>query len=525
MYNNKKIFNYLTTYYLDKDFKCLNIGNHPSILKETLLNKLKTYNLIDVISEIGFVYRHLLKLSSKDELMFFAYDFQFKGFIYTFRIDLLLMITHFFIISGANKYGRKKLQPHLLTNLMYLSEIALMLQHNEFEISQETLLNHLCMYYKEQIVFQENFKENICHSYLIFKEHYAAKLEEITGLDYDTYFKASIILIILTSRILEPCFRKEKIERIIKEMPDNFCTADAVIKLLEFLSTNIRDYKSQQKLKANKNLIFLQYKPVIKEKLFNYDMYIVPLPHLLINKLFIDLYYTIQNSYDNILTFRNEFGLIFEKYIGSIIKENLEGFQILSEKDVQYKKNKSKADFVDWIVFDNDTAYLIDVKAAMLPLKSIYNTNMSDFIQTHIIKDYKQMLMHLKDIYQFEELKFLRDKKIIPIIIYKDVPLLNTYLFKDAIIHNLKQISSNIELINVVENNTIYLLNLAEFQLFWINRMNFQLSEIFEILDSDPKESIRTIIEKHPQFNYKVTEWSKIIDRIFNVSKYKAYCK
>lgn len=514
-------FSYLKAYKLDKEFRSLNVNDNPTDLKNKLLNKLRNFNIFEAFYQIGLLYREMLKLNNDSDFMVFAHEFNFKNFTYLFRIDLLLVIVHLFIMSGANKYGKKTLTPYTKVNLMYLSDIVQELQHSEFEINEDTLFNHFCMYYKEQLLYQENFKENLCHNYLIYKEKYSQKIKDITGLDYDTYFRTSLVLIILSSRILEPSFNKKRIEEVLTDFPEEYCITDSMIKLLDFLSIDIKTYKSQQALSKYKDLIFLQYKPVIKELVFNQEVYFIPLPFLFIDKLFSGLYYTLQDSYSNITAFRNEFGVVFEDYVGKIVKRDLNDYKILSDKDLPYVKNKSQSKFVDWVVYNDNIAYLIEVKASMLPLSNIYNTDINDFIERHIIKDYNQMISHLKDVETIKEFEFLRNKKIIPIIIYKDIPLLNTYLFKNTVIKYIEQTTNNTDLIDIVNNDKIYLFNVADFQLFWINKMNFQISEIFETLKSNGGESIRTIIEKHSESNFHIEQWSNIIDRMFDLDYIK----
>lgn len=511
-------FSYLKAFKLDKEFKSLRVNDNPTDLKNKLLNKLRNFNIFEAFYQIGLLYREMLKLNNDSDFMVFAHEFNFKNFTYLFRIDLLLLIVHFFIMSGANKYGKKTLTPYSKVNLMYLSDIVQELQHCDFEINEGTLLNHMCMYYKEQLLYQENFRENLCHNYLIYKEKYAQKIKDITGLDYDTYFRTSLVLTILSSRILEPSFNKKRIEEVLADFPEEYCTTASLIKLLDFLSTNIKNYKSQQALSKYKDLIFLQNKPVIKEFVFNQETYFIPLPFLFLDKLFSGLYYTLQDSYNKITAFRNEFGVVFEDYVGKIVKRDLDDYKILSDKDLPYVKNRSQSKFVDWVVYNDNIAYLIEVKASMLPLSNIYNTNINDFIERHIIKDYNQMISHLKDVNKFKEFEFLRDKKIIPIIIYKDIPLLNTCLFKNAVIKYIEQTSNDTDLIDIVTNDKIYLFNIADFQLFWINKMNIQIFEIFEILESNGGESIRSIIEKHSESNFHIEQWSDIVDRMFDIN-------
>lgn len=515
--HKNNILSYLINHFTNKDLLKINLQSSPIEIKEKFLKQIKHYNLVDALMEIGILYKYMLKEYSDEDMCVFAYNYCDDKFEYIFRTDILLMIAHFFIISGANKNGKQEIKQNSMINLIYLSEIAKNIQHSDIKTTPETLYNHMCMYYKEQILHQGNIKNKICQNYLIYKDKYSQKIKEITGLEYDDYFRESFALIILLSRFLPPLFSQKQAEKIINEMPNKYYSNNSMMRLIDFLSISIDKYKKLQKQDNYKNIMLLQYKPIIKEVLYGKNVYICPLPILLIENLFNGLYYIIESSYKNKLEFRTEFGLVFEKYIGNILVDNKSNYQIIPESEISYRKNNNDAKFVDWTVLNDELAYIIEVKSAMLPLTNIYNTNINDFLAKHFVEDYKQMLSHINDINSCEELAFLRDKKIYPIIIYKDIPLINSCLFKDVVIKYLEQNDRNQDILNAVKNNLIYLFNFDDFQFFWMNEKNISITDLFDKLNSQQQESISSIIQKLPDYKYETTCWDDIIDKIMPI--------
>ena len=333
---NENVLNYLINHFVNKDLRKINLKNLPQQIEHELLKRIKHYNLINVLSEIGHLYRYMLKKDSDADLCVFAYKYCDDKFEYLFRTDLLLMIAHYFIISSANKNGKLEIKENPIINLIYLSEIAYKIQHSDIETTPETVYNHMCMYYKEQISHQGNIKNKICQNYLIYLDMYSQKVKEITGLEYDDYFRESVALIILLSRLLPPIFTQTQVENIIKEMPCKYYSSDSMMRLINFLSISSDEYRELQKLSNYKNLMLLQCKPIIKEFLYGKTFYICPLPILLIENLFNGLYYIIESSYSNKFQFRTEFGLVFERYVGNILTEYKKNYQIIPECNISY---------------------------------------------------------------------------------------------------------------------------------------------------------------------------------------------
>jgi len=121
---------------------------------------------------------------------------------------------------------------------------------------------------------------------------------------------------------------------------------------------------------------------------------------------------------------------IFEEYVGLILKDAYGENEVRPE--IPYKKGK----FIDWYVEKDDKVYLFEVKAKQFSL-TILQTGNIELIQKEvkekIFKAVKQVYDRISEINSYEELKQFRGKKIIPIIIFLDIPFVSSDGYKKII--------------------------------------------------------------------------------------------
>ena len=304
-------------------------------------------------------------------------------------------------------------------------------------------------------------------------------------------------------------------------MLNNKFGSDEIIKIvINHLSIDYKEYKGKIDIYENKNIIPLQDKPIIKIKERNKDVFIIPLPPLLIEKVYNGIFYDLEKLFQKRNDFTEKFGLIFEKYVGNIVIYYKNNTEIYEEKDLTYKKNGVEAKFVDWSIVDKDITYLIEVKSAVLPLKDIYNETLKNFIIMHIVKAYKQIINKIKDIEQYNELKKVKNKFYKPIIIFRNIPFLNYIQFKNEIEKTIEDyIKNNTDdyfILEYIKTNKIFLFNINDFELYWANRNLIDIDNLFKHIENNTGVSIRSFLSsltaKLEEHQYLISNFNKIID-------------
>ena len=98
------------------------------------------------------------------------------------------------------------------------------------------------------------------------------------------------------------------------------------------------------------------------------QVYITPIPSLIFEKVTRGLYFSLSDYFrkDNDNSFRNAFGLVFQEYIGLLLKKTFGEDNVKHEW--KYGSKKEPKDTPDWIVIQNGNAVLIEVKESGLYL-------------------------------------------------------------------------------------------------------------------------------------------------------------
>jgi hypothetical protein len=155
-----------------------------------------------------------------------------------------------------------------------------------------------------------------------------------------------------------------------------------------------------------------------------------------------------------------------------------------------------------------------------MPLSAIYGSGLEDFIKTHILKAYGQVISKTHDIGHYAELTFLENKNIHPVIIFKNVPFINTEMFKQNVIEIIdKNIIRNPEYKNIKEylqSNPLYIFNIDEFEYFWLNRHLLSIDSLFlELKESGGQKSLLSIIRATEGTTSKNPLFDGLIQEIF----------
>ena len=479
---------------LKADKNLLKLSNHK-LTESDILQELKKYNLVDTLLAVGRTYAYI---QSFDFDAFRVFAHRPIGSEHWLRADLLARLAHLAIKSGATKLSPKHLSANLLPNMLLLCHEISRLIEKIIPINENTLLNHVCMMDVEQLTLQQDIRHIACRNYALYtKNDFQEKFKQRIGLNLKEYFNIAIFFMAFFKRNTI-FFEIDDMVKVLPKEETLFFSQKNILKIVEYLSITVEKYKELLKQEHYKNVMPLQDRPIIKLSLYGKIKYIVPSPAYFIEKVYNGVFYDIENEYEKHTDFTNELGIVFEDYVGKIIKEYSEGFTVKSGDEITYKKSGTLAKYTDWTVYNDDQAYIIEVKSAVLPLFDIYSESLSGFIKKHIIPAYKQIINNILYQNNYLELNFLKDKKQIPIIVFRNVPFINLPLFEKEIRREIKNhVDNNPKdyfIWKYLNSQKVFLFSIAEFEIFWANRTIATIEDIFDGKGSS--DSVLTFLQK-----------------------------
>jgi hypothetical protein len=124
-----------------------------------------------------------------------------------------------------------------------------------------------------------------------------------------------------------------------------------------------------EKFRFNPLAKYPTLRPDINPKLGEPQVYIVPVPRLLVERVTRGLYFELADYFmgeGKKNPFRTSFGYVFERYIGELLKESLGGEKVLAERSYD-RGNKLTT---DWIILQGERAIFIEVKQSGLFLEA-----------------------------------------------------------------------------------------------------------------------------------------------------------
>lgn len=210
--------------------------------------------------------------------------------------------------------------------------------------------------------------------------------------------------------------------------------------------------------------------------------------------------------------FRSYFGSLYEEYVGDVTKDIYGENNVSPEISYGSKKNGRK--FFDWIVAKDDKVFLFEAKGYQFPLEILQKGDPEGIrkeVVNRIIKTIIQMYKRVQDVENFEELKHLRGKKLVPIAVFYEIPLVSTTIYEDNILSALEDLEKKYRGIKDFKR---YLLGIEE------------LEHYYYVSETEDIDDLTDRVIKNPQtgFNREVTELchkdptskKNILDRAFN---------
>ncbi len=165
---------------------------------------------------------------------------------------------------------------------------------------------------------------------------------------------------------------------------------------------------------------------------------------------------------DPLAEFRTPFGKVFEQYVGIILKgiygeDNVHG-------EILYGEGRR---FIDWYFEVGNKVYLFEVKAAQFALSS-QRTGYKDAVlkkeEKKITGPIMQVYKRIKDIERYGELARFKEKELIPIIVFLDIPYPSSRFFNEWVKEAQAELADN-EGIPELRDFNFYLMNIRELEL------------------------------------------------------------
>ncbi|HEX5430105.1 MAG TPA: hypothetical protein VFX17_03465 [Patescibacteria group bacterium] len=499
----------LGNYILEADARLSALCNSGElkVTQEQFCNALKGYKLDEALVVLGEI---SMKLNDKNFLENEALKKERSGFIIHKLTKIFITefaleyIANSFIISGANNY--KSLSIKDRDNILALFNIY----HNGLVqgVRVRNLSSFLVPMYFQQFTSQMDIKDVFIRQWLIFEKIPAELpsdlvldldkvLKDKYGISIDEYIKLSFA--IFAAGMSSPRFNLGRFtESTITGGLSQVLKDEKMRSILNKLSVTpelFRDLDS----KYNSNNLPSEYtksrynplweKPVIQ---VGANDYIIPSLSAYVKASFRGLYWIFEN--DLKAKFREYFGLLFERYVGLVLSD------IYGESDVKpgfkYGSSHDKKEFFDWIVDRDDSVILIEAKGYQFPLPTLQTGDpalIRKEIFSKIIKTIKQMYDRVRDIPNYEELKSLKDKKIICIGIFYDVPLLSTSIYDEDIKKALTGLEENNPGIQDME---YYLISIEELEGYYFVKDYIEVDEIIKRVKANPATGVSNEISK-----------------------------
>lgn len=439
---------------LEIDQRLANITRQDKELKVTeaeFFNTLKAYKLNETLELLAIISKRIFSNEYPTEWHRMGrggIEHPSGVFLTQFSVEYL---SSAMILSGSNDWKNESLKNK--DNILGLFNVY----HNGLvqEISAKSgITAFLIPMYFQQFVSQAEPKDVFTRQWYLFykistrlKGETFDNLNEIfskeVGISMLEYTK--LCFVIFATLVTFPRFNIGKLTGAnIKELND-VLSEDKMSIFLNLVSTNYESFRrldseinkdlDPKYTKTRFNPLWL--KPIIR---MGENDFLAPSMTAYMTSTFKGLFWwfdTYFRKYSRVKgdKFRSYFGSLFEDYVGDVIKDIYTSAHISPQISYGSKKNKSL--FFDWIVDSEKKSFVFEVKGYQFPLEVLQKGDPEKIrkeVVNKIIKTIVQMYRRMKDVENFEELKHLRGKNLIPIAVFYDIPFISTPMYQENIL-------------------------------------------------------------------------------------------
>lgn len=515
------------------------LANKPegSVTEDEVKTLLRRYNVRDGLLFFGKTSNFVFNASDENKIGKAGYrDPETGVFITQFGLAYL---ANMLIISGSNDYKSKQVEDK--ENILSLSNMhSNCIEFPEIKKDSSGQINIISLFVQmhgEQFEFQFDGVLLIARTIVIYTkiinnvlpskfEPLADVFKKTTGLSLDEYFFLS--LAVWSSGNAKVAFRKEYLTEAKIPQLQRYLTDEKVSLFLNMISADYSTFRSEDE-KMNENLLPINTKyrfnplftyPIIKTKREDNAPYIMPNTICFVKRAFGGLYWWFERYFKNLeqhLDFRTYFGSVFELYVGVILK------QIFGDKNVHPEIIYKNGKFIDWWVEKSGKIYLFEAKAYQfaLPTKQTGDYEMVvEEIKKKVAQTIRQVYKRIYEIDSVNELALFRKKKLIPIIVFLELPFISSNIYKEIITKELEKIESD-ENLKGLSKMKIYLLNIEELELYADVSKKIELEDVFLKYENNSGEGFLSILSKEKSsrlinpYLYKVydSHWKNLLGK------------
>lgn len=482
----------------------LNQKKELTLTEKELAVGLRAYNLRSGLETLGNYSRKIFKDRHTPQSAGRGGYIDVSGvFVTQFAISY---ISNILLISGANDWKQKLISDKenvLLLLNMYSNLLLHRLPPKDTAYSQEEALASMFIRMSfEQFEYQFEPVNIISRNTILFLEvaskHAPDKFDALdsiflkeTGITIKQYFTYSFFIFACVYE--SPLFAKTRLIGAPIEGYEDYFTEENIDKYLNLVSTDYRSFRELDTI-LNKNLDPLDTRnrynplkiyPIIKtDKVEDNSPYVVPNIINFIFKGFEGMFWWFDNYFQSkgkFEDYRTYFGHVFEDYVGLVLKDAYGEAEVKPE--IKYKKGK----FIDWYIEKEDKVYLFEAKANQFSLP-VLQTGDIELIQKEVKKKLleavKQVYERISEIDTYEELKQFRGKKIIPIIIFLDIPLVSSGGYKKIIYPHLVALETEAKY-KGISQFVYHFLNVEELEDYAYVSGITPIEDIFETIKTD----------------------------------------
>ncbi len=499
-------------FYADRGIIDIHHAMEGSVSEEQVKNTLRKYNLREGLLCLAKESARIFDTKDKNTLGYAGYHHQGTGtYITQFSLAYL---ANLLIISGTNDYKRALLDNR--SNLTILCNV-----HSNCIVCPELVegigsgmmgINSLMVRMStEQLEYQFNILNLVARNIVLFREltetipyedsvYLSSIFEKETGLNFQEYFFLTMASWAATFK--KGFFRKywltgARIPTMASALTDGKVSSFLTMMACDY--TIFRETDEQFNLKLDP--IFTKYRfnplsifPILKTSQVEY---IIPNTIYFLKKAFGGIFWWFDsyfNKQGEILKFRRYFGLVFEKYVGLILKGIYGDSNVNPE--VVYDGDKK---FFDWWVEKEDKVYLFEAKAYQFPLETKHTGDrklIEKELENKIVKTVVQVHQAILSVDRFSELSFFKGKNLIPVVICLNIPFISSSAYKEHIKQKLVEIEVKNPKLKGISERKIRYLNIDELEDFSSASKQVDLEDAFQQTENVPGEGFRSIYEK-----------------------------
>lgn len=175
---------------------------------------------------------------------------------------------------------------------------------------------------------------------------------------------------------------------------------------------------------------------------YSKDRMIAPVPNLIAYRMSTGVYYQLFNEYKT--SFSDSFGIIFENYVGWILKEAVYEEKIVHERTIRKSFPEEFGPVPDFVILDDDSVVLIECKATKFTRRALVTGK-----ENYVIDSLKQLIKGLIQLGKFRKacidkhpsLKMFHKYKSFETVLLTIEPLylINSVLFREMINEELSK--------------------------------------------------------------------------------------